>query len=126
VAARLKVAGRRLLGQGQVPLAMKCLRRSLNESAVADQDASTWLDLADCEIELDLRTSLSSFQKALTLGIDDDEKVIKVALRLTRSLRDWPELRAEGVGPCRASHHVSTRSIRHSNWSSNSVSHSLG
>ena len=98
VAARLKVAGRRLLGQGQVPLAMKCLRRSLNESAVADQDASTWLDLADCEIELDLRTSLSSFQKALTLGIDDDEKVIKVALRLTRSLRDWPELRAEGVG----------------------------
>jgi len=97
VAARLKSAGRVLLGQGHVALAMKCLRRSLNESGLADQDGATWIDLAECEIELDLRTSLSSFQKALTRGIDDDERVIKVALGLTHSLRDWPELRAEGV-----------------------------
>jgi DNA-binding CsgD family transcriptional regulator len=97
VAARLRVAGRSLLDQGHVPLAMKCLRRSLNESAVADQEASSWLDLAECEIELGLRTSLSSFQKAHSLGVVDDERVIKVALRLTHALRDWPELRAEGV-----------------------------
>ena len=97
VAQRLKVAGRSLLDRGHVPLAMKCLRRSLNESALAKQESSSWLDLAECEIELDLRTSLSSFQRALTLGMVEDEKVIKIALRLTHSLRDWPELRAEGV-----------------------------
>jgi len=97
VAHRLKIVGRTLLDQGHLALAMKCLRRSLNESAVAEQEASTWLDLADCEIEMDLRTALSSFQKALSLGIVDDQKLIRVALRLTHSLRDWPELRAEGV-----------------------------
>jgi DNA-binding CsgD family transcriptional regulator len=97
VAKRLKVAGKSLLDRGDVLLAMKCLRRSLNESARAEQDASSWLDLAECEIELDLRTALSSFQKALTLGFDDHERVIKVALVLTHSLRDWPELRGEGV-----------------------------
>jgi len=81
VATKLSIAGRSLLEQGEVRLAARCLRRSLNESPVTQQDPSLWLDLAQCEIELGLRTSLSSFQKALTLGVLDDEAVIQVAVR---------------------------------------------
>ncbi len=97
VATKLSIAGRSLLEQGEVRLAARCLRRSLNESPVTQQDPSLWLDLAQCEIELGLRTSLSSFQKALTLGVLDDEAVIQVAVGLMAALREWPELRSEGV-----------------------------
>ena len=97
VATKLSIAGRSLLEQGEVRLAARCLRRSLNESPVTQQEPSLWLDLAQCEVELGLRTSLSSFQKALSLGILDDESVIQVAVGLMHALREWPELRSEGV-----------------------------
>jgi DNA-binding CsgD family transcriptional regulator len=106
VTARLSIAGKRLLEQGQVRVAAKCLRRSLNETSAVDQDPATWLELAECEIELGLRTSVSSFQKALSMGHVEDENVIRVALRLMHALRDWPELRAEGVATL---HGVSSR-----------------
>src|ERR1017187_8197142 len=97
VASKLSIAGRSLLEQGEVRLAARCLRRSLNESPVTQQEPALWLDLAQCEIELGLRTSLSSFQKALTLGALDDESVVQVSVSLMHALREWPELRSEGV-----------------------------
>lgn len=97
LAARMRQAGRDLMEMDKVRLAAQCLRRSINESPLAKQESSLWLDLARCEIELGLRTSVSSFQKALTLASLDHGDVVQVAVKLMHALRDWPELRVEAM-----------------------------
>ena len=102
LAERLSVTGRQLMESGETQLAVQCLRRSLNESPTSVQDPSLWLDLARGEVRLGLRTSLSSFQRAINLGVLDDQRCIEVALGLMRILHDWPELHEEGVCTLRA------------------------
>jgi DNA-binding CsgD family transcriptional regulator len=97
VARKLFVAGQRLFGQGEVELAAKCQWRLLNEGQFGESASSLWLDVAKCEVALGLRTSLASFQRALALGADDEERVLMVALSLMDRLRDWPDVRAGGV-----------------------------
>jgi tetratricopeptide (TPR) repeat protein len=97
VALKLCDAGRQLFEQGDVELAAKCQWRLLSEGSFAEPVSALWLDVAKCEVALGLRTSLASFQRAIALGADDEEQVLKVALALMDRLRDWPDLFAEGV-----------------------------
>jgi DNA-binding CsgD family transcriptional regulator len=97
VARKLCVAGRRLFEQGEVELAAKCQWRLLNEGQFGEPAWSLWLDVAKCEAALGLRTSLASFQRALALGANDEDRVLTVALSLMDRLRDWPDVRAVGV-----------------------------
>ncbi len=101
LAARLARAGHTLMDQGGFALAARCLRRSVNEGPPVKPEASLWLDLAACEAELGLKTSLAHFQKALTLGTDDDVKVVRTAVRLMNELSRWPELRVDAVATLR-------------------------
>ena len=97
VARKLCVAGRRLFEQGEVELAAQCQWRLLKEGPFGEPASSLWLDVAKCEVALGFRTSLTSFQRALALGADDGEQILKVALALMDRLRDWPDVNAEGV-----------------------------
>jgi DNA-binding CsgD family transcriptional regulator len=97
VALKLCVAGRRLFEEGDVELAARCQWRLLNEGPFSEPVSALWLDVAKCEVALGLRTSLASFQRALALGADDEEQVLKVALALMDRLPDWPEVHVEGV-----------------------------
>jgi DNA-binding CsgD family transcriptional regulator len=97
LASRLARAGRTLIERSDYRLASQCLRRSINEGPVSMQEASIWLDLARCETQLGLRTSVSSFQRALSLGAPNNTEVFEVAIKLMRALRSWPELRVEAV-----------------------------
>ncbi len=97
LAERLARAGHILMERGDYRVASLCLRRSLNEGAASLQQAPVWLDLARCETQLGLRTSVSSFQHALALGASNSTEVFTVAIALMRALRSWPELRAEAV-----------------------------
>jgi DNA-binding CsgD family transcriptional regulator len=97
LAGHLARAGRTLIERSNFRLASLCLRRSLNEGPVSMQEAPIWLDLARCETELGLRTSVSSFQRALALGAPNDTELFEVAIKLMRALRSWPELRVEAV-----------------------------
>ena len=97
VARKLSAVARRLFGQGDVELAAMCQWRLLNEGVFGEPASGLWLEVAKCEVALGLRTSLASFQRALALGADDDERVLMVALDLIDRLADWPELITEGV-----------------------------
>jgi DNA-binding CsgD family transcriptional regulator len=97
LAHRLARAGRTLLERTDYRLASQCLRRSLNEGLASSQEATIWLDLARCETQLGLRTSVSSFQRALALGASSNTDVFEVAIQLMRAVRSWPELREEAV-----------------------------
>lgn len=97
LARRLARAGRTLIARGDFRLASQCLRRSINEGHVAVRESSMWLDLARCETQLGLKTSVSSFQRALALGAQHNTDIYEIAVKLMRSLRGWPDLRAEAV-----------------------------
>lgn len=97
LAGRLARAGATLIERSDYRLASQCLRRSINEGPVAVQEPSIWLDLARCETQLGLKTSVSSFQRALALGAAHNSDVFEAAIKLMRALRAWPELRSEAV-----------------------------
>jgi DNA-binding CsgD family transcriptional regulator len=101
LANRLATAGQALMDQGDFALAARCLRRSVNEGPPVKPDASLWLDLAWCEAELGIRTSLTHLQRALMLGTDDDTKVVRTAVRLMNEVSQWPELRVDAVATMR-------------------------
>ncbi len=102
LAGRLTRAGRTLIARSDFRLASQCLRRSLNESPVSMQEASIWLDLARCETQLGLRSSVSSFQRALDLGAAHDTDLTEAAIKLLRALRSWPELRIDAIASVQA------------------------
>ncbi len=97
LAGRLARVGRDLMARGDARLAAQCLRRSLSESPLTGHDATLWLDLASCEADLGLRSSLSSFQRALALETTDSSQVIQVGIKLMRALQSWPDLRSVAV-----------------------------
>jgi DNA-binding CsgD family transcriptional regulator len=97
LAGRLVRAGATLIQRSDYRLASQCLRRSINEGPVAMQEPSIWLDLARCETQLGLKTSVSSFQRALALGAAHNSDVFETAIKLMRALRGWPELRGEAI-----------------------------
>ncbi len=97
LASRLASAGREFVAHDDFRRAAECLRRAIGESPITRQEASWWLDLASCEIQLGLKDSVASFQRAIALGVSNDDHALRVAVQLMRPLRDWPELRVEAV-----------------------------
>jgi tetratricopeptide (TPR) repeat protein len=92
---KVKRAARRLIEHGDAELAELCLRRLLSECPVGEQ-SSLLLDVAACELRLGRRAAVTSLQEALARGVHG-EKVITVALSLMDKLREWPDVRAEGI-----------------------------
>jgi tetratricopeptide (TPR) repeat protein len=92
---QLRKAARRLLQRGDAALAERALRRLLAQCPL-NEESSLWLDVAACEVRLGHPGAVASLQEALARGAHG-EKVIAVALSLMDRLREWPEVRAQGV-----------------------------
>jgi DNA-binding CsgD family transcriptional regulator len=97
LAGRLARVGRNLMARGDARLAAQCLRRSLIESPLMGHDAILWLDLASCESDLGMRSSLLSYQRALALETTGSSQVIQVGIKLMHALQSWPDLRSDAV-----------------------------